>query len=324
MGLPRLVVTIDTEEDEWGRYDLPRYTVTNTERIVALQALFDRFGVKPTYLITNPVAESESAKRVLAPILARGCCEIGAHCHPWNTPPLVEDRVPRNSMLCNLPADLQLEKIRYLKGAIRCNFGVEPSSFRAGRWGFGTEVARNLAELGFKVDSSITPFISWRAYDGPDFDRPYPERYRLSLTDLSRTDNSSPLVEVPVTTGFSGLLGGVGYPIHWALARRALVGMWTRGLVGRMGIFRMTWLCPEMTVLQSMTDLSERLCSQGARILNLMFHSVTLKAGLTPFVRSAADERRFLARIEAYLAYCQSKGIESATLSEVGGGVGAS
>ena len=318
MASATLVITIDTEEDEWGVYDRTVHEVTNIERIGALQQLFDRFGVKPTYLITTPVAESEIGVRVLAPILARGGCEIGAHCHPWNTPPFVEARIPRNSMICNLPADLQLEKIGNLQRAIHRNFGVEPKSFRAGRWGFSPDVAANLSRLGFTVDSSITPFISWRAYEGPDFDRPYRERYRLALSDLTQSDPSSTLVEVPVTTGFSGLFGGLGYPVHRALASQPIRGLKGRGIAAKLGLFHTTWFCPEMTDADEMIALSDRLLAEGRTILNLMFHSGNLKPGITPFVRSAADLERFLGRIETLLGYCERMGIKSTTLSAVG------
>ncbi len=111
MPLPEaiLVVTIDVEEDNWGihRTDL---TVENVREINRLQVLFDRYEVKPTYLLSYPVASCHWAVDILAKIFAEGRCEIGAHLHPWNTPPLKEDLTERNSMLSNLPYELQIEK----------------------------------------------------------------------------------------------------------------------------------------------------------------------------------------------------------------------
>jgi hypothetical protein len=318
MTTVKLVVTIDTEEDEWGAFDLPRYGVSNIERLVRLQDLFDRFGVRPTYLVTQPVAETTSAIEVLGPILERRGCEIGAHCHPWNTPPFVEQRTPWNSLLCNLPTDLQFQKLAYLKESIRRNYGVTTTSFRAGRWGFGASVAENLSRLGFLVESSIIPYVSWSAYGGPSFDREYPaERYRMSLQDIAMVEERSTLVEVPVTSGFTGLLGGMGYPAHRALSAAPLKWFRARGIADRLDLFHTTWLCPEMHELRPMIALSDRVLAQGGTILNLMFHSVTLTAGLTPFVRSVDDENRFFNRIRSYLEFCQREGIGSATLTEV-------
>ena len=313
----KLLVTIDTEEDEWGAFNLARYSVSNIERLTRLQELFDRFGVRPTYLVTQPVTEAGSAIEVLAPIRERGGCEIGAHCHPWNTPPLVEERTPRNSMLCNLPEDLQYQKLKHLKESIRAAYGVTPTSFRAGRWGFDASVARNLARLEFRVDSSITPYLTWEAFEGPNFDREYPsEQYRMSTDDIGLEDERSRLVEIPTTTGFTGVVAGGGYPIHRAISRAPLTWLRARGIGSRLGLFRTTWLCPEMTEVKEMIDLSDRVLARGGTILNLMFHSTTLTAGLTPFVRTGADEVAFLGRIRAYLEYCRVRGIGSATLSE--------
>jgi len=317
MATVKLVVTIDTEEDEWGGYDLPRYRVANITRLTRLQDLFDRFGVRPTYMITQPVAEINAAIEVLAPILERGGCEIGAHCHPWNTPPYAEERTPWNSMLCNLPAELQFQKVAHLKETIRSNYGVATTSFRAGRWGFGPAVAENLSRLGFVVDSSITPLLSWSSFGGPDFDRPYPECYRISVTDLSKSDPHSTLAEVPVTTGFTGLLGWMGYPVHRVLSDPPLRWCRARSIAGRMELFHTTWLCPEVCELRPMIALSGRLIRQGRTILNLMFHSSALTGGLTPFVRSPEDEKRLFNRIHSFLEFCQGAGVESATLTEV-------
>ncbi|MGH7411514.1 MAG: polysaccharide deacetylase family protein, partial [Candidatus Methylomirabilis sp.] len=132
----KLVVTIDTEEDNWGNFAASRSSLGNIERIPALQELFDHFAVTPTYLITYPVATDERAVSVLRAILQRGRCEIGAHCHPWNTPPLEEQASGPNSMLCNLPGDLQYAKMKSLHETIRRHFGVAPLSFRSGRFGY--------------------------------------------------------------------------------------------------------------------------------------------------------------------------------------------
>jgi hypothetical protein len=49
---------------------------------------------------------------------------------------------------------------------------------------------------------------------------------------------------------------------------------------------------------------------------NLTFHTPTLAAGMTPFVRSPAEERRFLARIRTLLEHLARERVESITLSE--------
>src|ERR671922_839019 len=98
----RLFITIDTEEDEWGEYQSSGHHVENVKQLSRLQEIFDHYGAVPTYLVTYPVVKNGHARELLGNILSRNRCEIGTHCHPWNTPPFEEELNKRNSMLCNL------------------------------------------------------------------------------------------------------------------------------------------------------------------------------------------------------------------------------
>ena len=109
-----LVVTVDAEEDQWGLAPSGIASATNIQQIPALQKIFNDHHVVPTYLLTYPVAQDEKAAAVFQDLLGAGRCEIGMHCHPWNTPPYQEVMNRYNSMLCNLPASLQLEKLQRL------------------------------------------------------------------------------------------------------------------------------------------------------------------------------------------------------------------
>ena len=127
----------------------------------------------------------------LAPLAGRGAAEVGAHLHPWTTPPFGgEPGLARNDAAhtypCHLDEPLLAAKLRALTTAqIRDAFGAAPTSFRAGRFGLDATGARLLAELGYVVDSSVTPYVSWAGNPGrpgwgggPDFrgHTPYPFR----------------------------------------------------------------------------------------------------------------------------------------------------
>src|SRR5207249_90195 len=149
----KLVITIDTEEDNWGYSRQGTVTFRNIEKLHNLQRLFGEFGVKATYLITYPVATDPRSVAILKELSSENGCEIGAHCHPWNTPPFEEENTEWNSMLCNLDANLQYAKVKTLHKTIRESLGVEAVSFRAGRWGYSREVGLTLTRLGYKVDT---------------------------------------------------------------------------------------------------------------------------------------------------------------------------
>src|SRR5213595_2972836 len=164
-----LIVSIDTEEDNWYR-SRQAVTLENIGELRRLGAFFERLGVRPTYFTTYQVARERRAADVLREVCAAGSAEIAAHLHPWNTPPLTEAFVPRNSMLKNLPAELQTAKLRRLTVALEEAFGRRPTSFRAGRYGIGRDTVAALQYCGYGVDSSVSPFIDLKAMDdGPTF-----------------------------------------------------------------------------------------------------------------------------------------------------------
>src|SRR5438045_2912616 len=151
-----LIVSVDTEEDNW-RPCRDGVTIENIRELPRLDALFQRLGVRATYFTTYQVAIHEWAAATLRQLRADGA-EIGAHLHPWNTPPLDEAFLPRNSMLTNLPAGLQFAKLERLTDSLRSAIGRRPRAFRAGRYALGPEAARALVRCGYAVDSSVTPY----------------------------------------------------------------------------------------------------------------------------------------------------------------------
>lgn len=315
----KLIVTIDTEEDNWARYSATDNPVTNIERIPALQSLFDEYGVRPTYLVSYPVATNPRSVEILRSILEQGKCEIGMHCHPWNTPPLEEKAAirGRDTMLCNLPDNLIREKIAFLHYTISENFGITPVSFRAGRWGFSATAADALCDLGYKVESSVTPFVSWLGYQGPDYSDFGPDWFRFGSKGLEVQNNTDPLLEVPVSIGFlqPGQEGcrHLAKALKNSLARRLHIG----GVLERMKLLNLVWLSPEMSSVQEMTALAGRMRKNGCAFLNLTFHSTSLKAGLSPFVQSAADGDLFWKKLSYFFSAAREAGWKSLTLTEL-------
>jgi hypothetical protein len=312
-----LAVTIDTEEDNWGDYRSAGHTVENIRRIPELQRLFEDFDVLPTYLVAYSVAADETARSILRPIASAGRCEIGAHCHPWNTPPFTAGDVTRHdSMLCNLPSELQGAKIRRLHQTIEQAFGSPPISFRCGRWGFRADMARHLVETGYRIDSSVTPYVDWTSDHGPDFSTIPPWPFRFGLRNAVATGLKRPLLEVPVTIGFLRSCFTLSNTVLRAVQRPSLKRLRLVGALDRLRLVSKVWLSPELSTAEQMIALTKRMLRQNCRILNLTFHSPTLQAGLTPFVRNRSDRDRFLDHLRAYLSFTRDAGIRSIKLAD--------
>lgn len=318
-GSVRLVVTIDTEEDDWGYARRVSYTCRNIARVPVVQELFDAFGIVPAYLVTYPVATDVSAVSVLRPIADRGGCEIGAHCHPWNTPPLLEANTAQHSMLANLPRDLQYAKIRCLHYAIASSFSTEPRLFKAGRFGYDAGVGRVLQQLGYRVDTSVTPYTSWTDMHGPDFTDLDPQPFSIAGDDGASGAAATRLVEVPVGVGFLQRGFHRRHRLLEMVRRSPVRRLGVAGLLDRLGLATKAWLCPELADARTMMRLARAMIREGYRVLNLTFHTPSLVAGLTPYAKTLEDEHRFLERLEEFLAFTRDEGIKPATLSEVGG-----
>jgi peptidoglycan/xylan/chitin deacetylase (PgdA/CDA1 family) len=310
-----LAVTIDTEEDNWGEYDRPSFSVENISRIPRLQEIFAAHGIRPTYLVTYPVATSPEAVDILKSYHAAGACEIGSHLHPWNTPPVEEERTPFNSFVSHLPVALQLRKIRTLHDAIAGNFGVEPTSFRSGRWGFSDEVAWSLMQMGYRVDTSISPALDWREYQGPDYSNCSDEPFLYRVQGSTDRPGQS-LLEVPATVGF--VQGGpLAARVYRTIRSKVPAGPKILAALDRLGAVNRVCVSPEIDDARSMTQFTRARLARGASGINMFFHSPSLLERCSPYVSTPEDLSAFLERIDAFLTFARSAGLRSATMSEL-------
>jgi hypothetical protein len=296
-----VIVSLDTEEDNW----IPARTRVTVENIAAVRTLakfFERLGVRPTYFTTYQVAVDRRAADTLREVCADGRGELGAHLHPWNTPPLAGPLEPRLTMLNNLPGELQRAKLVRLTAALAEAFGAAPQVFRAGRFGLGRETVAPLLDCGYQVDSSVSPFVNLEAMDGgPNFVGAPITPYLLAPgRDVREAALDGTLLELPLSYGFSR-----GPFRFWDRACRMLEGRPQRwlhfpGIASRLGIVRRLSLSPEYVPTADMLTLSRRLLEHGVPYLQVSFHTPTLVPGLSPFARTAADVARLYASIEEY------------------------
>jgi len=305
-----LTVTIDTEEDNWGEFARSSYTVENLRQIPRLQELFDRYDVRPAYLISHPVATSSEGVTILGSFQQAGRCEIGAHPHPCNTPPLEEEPTEINSYICNLPSTLQYRKIETLTRAIEANFGVRPTTYRSGRWGFSEEIAGHLIQLGYRVDTSVFPVWNWRP--GPDFTHFSHEPFVYEAP--CQSGGTCRLLEIPASVDFLQSNRDLANSVFHSIDRLPLGGVVLGGLK-RLRALNRVCLSPEVAEVPDMIRLANTIARRGGRVVNFFFHSPTLLAGCTPFTRTAADVADFVARIEGFLAFARSAGFTPITPS---------
>jgi hypothetical protein len=296
---PVLLVIVDTEgEFAWDQpFNRSAIGTTSIARQPLMHArVFDKFGIIPTYMVDWPVATTPAAVATLRRLLDAGRCEIGAHLHPWVSPPYEEALSDFNSYGGNLPRQLEYDKLRLLTETIVDAFGKQPLAFKAGRYGLGPHTAESIASLGYDVDASVVPYSAFTADGGPDFRAfdEHPYWFQAGKREL---------LELPVTTGYCGWLRRFGQRLYdvaqgpWA--RRARLG----GVLARSRALERVRLSPEVASGAEMRRLTDALLAGGCQVFSLTYHSPSLMPGHTPYVRSEADLERLIATVHDYCAW---------------------
>ena len=310
-----LIITVDVEEDDWG-YDSEAPTVENIKEIKKIQNIFDRYEIKPSYLVTFPVASCKFAVDELSEIISKNKCEIGSHLHPWNTPPIVESPNVWNSMLKNLPYELQVKKLLKLTSQIENSFEIKPRAFRAGRWAAGPETFKALIACGYRVDSSVIPMTYLE--ESSSYEDAETEPYWLEKKSVNDQYDDA-LIEIPVTVGFNRWPFNFWLRVHSRFQMNCLKPLHPIGILHHTGLLRKCCLSPEISPANDMITLTKILINHGKRILNLSFHSNSLMAGRNPFVRNKRELEEFYKTLDKYFEFLGSAvDLVPLTLSEVG------
>ena len=84
----------------------------------------------------------------------------------------------------------------------------------------------------------------------------------------------------------------------------------------RLNIINKVWLSPESDDAGKMIQLADSIMRNNYPILNMFFHSPSLRHGLTHFTKTKEEEQELRRRIEKFLEYKAISNIESITLSE--------
>jgi hypothetical protein len=293
-GAPAVLVGVDTEaDDQWSAAGRQALSVRNAERLPALQALFDGLGVRPAYLVTHEMASRHESAPVLRELLATGRCEIGAHLHPWSSPPYrpedLEGRYPHQ-----LPTALLRRQLTELTEVIERSVGRRPTSYRAGRHGFDERSLVMLEELGYTVDTSVDPLFNERRKGGPVFAGAPLLPYRPDYRDVRRPGGAR-ILEIPVSAATTPSLPK---PLERLYA--SLPPIPYRGAFKRLGL-RAVWLRPSYTALPDMLAFATRLAERRVPCFNILFHSSELLPGGSPYTPDQPSVDRFLDHLRRVL-----------------------
>lgn len=313
-----LTITIDVEPDcsaDWT-YSSP-LTFSGVEKGIKeiLHPLFIKYNLVPTYLLNNVVIEDDQSVAVLQNL--EGVYELGTHLHPEFIGPerAIENYAGQKARAncCDYPNDIEEGKLTSITELFESKFGFKPVVFRAGRFAAGVNTIRVLKNLGYKVDTSVTPHIKWedKTRKNPCDFKNAPEQPYF-MTDYSMTEkskNREGILQVPVSIS----LQKVPFWKEWFFS--------LGGLRRKPHYFKRTWLRPSFFGAKELKKIVEQyqFNYQGEEIIvyNMMFHNIEVLPGINPYAPTQKDCDQILSSMESFFAYCKEEGIQGISTEEL-------
>lgn len=291
-----VTITIDTECDhdpQWARSKPLRFDSISDGLPNRLQPAFESVGAVPTYLLTVEVLEDLASVAALQSL--GGSYEYGTHLHAAFIEPQKKFHdyagVDSPDFQCSYDPKIEREKLANLTALFEAKLGYRPTSFRAGRYGANHESLNSLESLGYKVDTSVTPFIRWEEPNGEvDFRKAPLQPYFPSRDDICLPSEPRPLLQAPVT-----------------MKRR---------------LFRMPrWFRPWLSTVDQMKEIAEwhlsAFSDQKVVHLNMMFHSMEVIPRATPYPQDEDQAQKYISDMVEVLDWCRQKGFTFAGLSDL-------
>lgn len=291
---------VDTEEEfDWSKnLESKNRSVAALPHLKLAHDIFAKHGVVPHYLVDYPVANAVTARDLFRSLAAEHPLEIGAHLHPWVTPPYEEQISAFNSFPGNLPSELERAKLLTLTNAIRDGFNCSPIVYKAGRYGIGPNTPSILTSLGFQIDVSVRSRFDYSKSHGPNFAHIASHPYWLN--------DEKTLLEIPSSSAFSGLLAPVGSYLNDESSENGRNSL-SNGVLSKLKLLCRLNLTPEGYTIEEAITCIGRLQKLNIKVFTISFHSPSLEIGNTPYVRNEHDKRQLLHWLDEILKYLKDE-----------------
>lgn len=312
---PRFTVTVDTEEQwNWSAgYTTDSSNVENIDGLPRFQQECENLGAKVTYYVNYSVLANSHARGIIRDLNHNPNAEIGLHYHPWNTPPLSSKRIVevRETFMGNLPWEVTRSKLDSILDLFY-KAGLQPNSFRGGRYSTSQRIQEYLYNLGFTSDFSFLPYCRWADDGAPDYsDRGYlPIRKTFS--------GKTGFWELPLTRGFTR--GDWDRMARWYQGLEA--NPWSKlrliGMMERLGICERIWLNFEEGLGSKNLKLIPVLNRRRLVAINFTIHSSSLVPGASCYVPDKNALESLYCNLRLTLKQLQNDAVyQSATVSEL-------
>ena len=294
-----LLVGVDAGGDnQWPAEAGLNQRFENIYALPKLHTLFQKHRVRPTYLITYPVARDARSASVLREMREGRDCEVGAHHRAWDTPPCSDEDMRRHPYALQILPDQFAAQVVSLTDAIARAVGEPPLSYRSGRFGFSASHVPDLERAGYRIESSVAPLLREGREGGPDFVGAPRTPYFLAYDDPT-VPGTSNLLELPVSVALNRRVPAFLERLYG----RAPSPRMTKRVLEKLGIARLQWLRPSQSSVDDMCALARRMKRDGVPMVNLILHSSEAVEGGRPHAKNEGDPDDWLAGLELVLAY---------------------
>lgn len=295
-----LIISIDTECDKDAKWRVPQPMRFDNipEQEAVLFPVFQKYGIKPTYLLSPEVIKHEASVKFFKK--HESWMELGTHMH-------VEFIAPDENMQATTTRDIQrnydgeteFKKLENLTELFKSEFGFQPTSFRSGRFGSSDDTTLFLAKLGYKVDSSVTPYTTKR------FENHTIDSWDKTILPYWENFDNTRILQVPLTMvnplydklpGF--LRKDFGNPRNFTrrIAKKLRYNIdtqWLRPLRGEVD-----------ELIKTATYAIEYFYKKyDFAILNVMFHSNEILSGASPYCQTPEDVKEFRNSLDNLFSY---------------------
>ncbi|MFQ5503764.1 MAG: methyltransferase domain-containing protein [Planctomycetota bacterium] len=292
-----LLVTIDVECDKdpaWRTRSPLSFRGVLEALPERLLPLFERLRIRATWMLSSEVLCNPDCMDLFRSLEGH---ELATHLHGEYVAPglatLDFSTRSTSEMQWEYRTELEHAKLATLTQLFRQELGYAPLSFRAGRFGIGPGTGRILRELGYLVDSSVTPHVCWTSADGerrPDFTNAPELPWFVHEEGDLLTPGAGPLLQVPVT-----------------ILRERGEARWFR-----------PWYSDRDLLARIVESVVQAARHIPASIpLTMMFHNVELVPGASPYPQTDGEVARYLEDLEQTLTLALERGAEPMTLAEL-------
>lgn len=286
-----IVISIDTECDKDNNWEIPQPMQFRNIPLqkIFFNSLYEKYEIKPTYLLSPEILKDDKSIHFFKNFKN---IELGTHLHEEFIEPDMNMQAIRTK---NIQADLSYEveklKLKNLTNLFTEKIGYAPKSFRAGRFGYSKHTFDILTNLGYRVDSSVTPFKTNYFSSG------YVTNGWGKKIEPYFCSTDKKLLQVPVSI--------INRDYHH-LPPFILKKLETKGDVVLKKMFRKLgfksrseWLRPYRANAEELLSISEYIIQCHFKnidfsLLNIMFHSNEILEKASPYCQTREEVKSFI------------------------------